>query len=402
VAGPEQSSNGSPGAPAVSVIVAAWNAAATIERALGSLASERDVAFECIVVDDGSTDGTGALVARIAAGDERFRLVSLPRNEGVSMARNRGLAEARGEWLAFLDADDRLTPGALATLHRAAVERDALAVIGQRFWTDGERTWITRNYDNPDIRRPGRKSLARDTGLVYYLSTTSKLIHRSLVDGLTFEGRVLGDQPWTACALIRAGDRIEVIGDDVYEWIRPLADEEVLTITSAKGVSIDAASAVAVAARVALLKVIAEADRSIADPTERQALVAAYAERLIGADIGRLVARESGRATPGVGRLYRAAGDFLDVVPDDALRASNGFIESLLAPPLRAWGRLPASARLGAARLVRFYPPRHGSAAARRRRRRILRLATLALQLRVRRLGLPLGRFILAAGRPTA
>ncbi|HXG26981.1 MAG TPA: glycosyltransferase family 2 protein, partial [Candidatus Binatia bacterium] len=109
------------GRPVVSVLVAAWNAAGSIERALTSVLEVSDVALECIVIDDGSTDGTADVVRRVAARDPRVRLLSSPANEGVSAARNRGLAEVRGAWLTLLDADDRFLPGGLATLVRAAL-----------------------------------------------------------------------------------------------------------------------------------------------------------------------------------------------------------------------------------------------------------------------------------------
>ena len=390
-----------PVAPAVSVILTSWNAALTIEQALGSLPVGREVAWECVVVDDASSDGTAAVVERLAAADDRIRLIALERNGGVSAARNRGLAEARGEWLAFLDADDRIRPGGLVRLYRTAIERDALAVIGQRVWTDGQRTWISRLYDNPDIRQPGRKSIATSPGLLYYLATTAKLFHRSLAAGLEFEGRVLGDQPWTACALLRAGDRIEVIADDVYDWIRPVQGDGVQTITTGKAVTVENGVAAVLVATGALPKVRAQAEQSIADPQVRRAFETAYAERLIGADIGRIVVRESRRALPDLARLYRAVGGFLAVVPEHALAASKGLTPSILVPPLRAWNRIPISARFAYGRILRHYPPRRGAApAARRRRRRALRLAALALRLPLRRVGVPLAVRILKAAWP--
>ena len=102
--------------PAVSVIVPAKNAAAYIGEAIDSALLQGGVS-EIIVVDDGSTDGTEAIVR--AFSDPRLRLM---RNEGsgVSAARNLGVGNARGDWLVFLDADDRLRPGAIATLLAAA------------------------------------------------------------------------------------------------------------------------------------------------------------------------------------------------------------------------------------------------------------------------------------------
>ncbi len=65
------------------------------------------------MVDDGSRDDTAAIVEALAATDPRVVLLRQPENGGVSAARNRALEAARGEWIAFVDADDRLLPGGL-------------------------------------------------------------------------------------------------------------------------------------------------------------------------------------------------------------------------------------------------------------------------------------------------
>ncbi|MDA9442913.1 UDP-hexose transferase [Bradyrhizobium sp. CCBAU 51745] len=98
--------------PAVSVVIPAKNAAAYIGEAIESALMQGGVG-EIIVVDDGSTDGTDAIVRAIR--EPRLRLM---RNDasGVSAARNLGARNARGDWLLFLDADDRLRPDAVKTL----------------------------------------------------------------------------------------------------------------------------------------------------------------------------------------------------------------------------------------------------------------------------------------------
>jgi glycosyltransferase involved in cell wall biosynthesis len=98
-----------PSLPLVSVVVPAHNAAATIDRTLASVRAQTYPALEVVVVDDGSTDGTGARVAALAAHDPRIRLVRQP-NAGVAAARNAGIAAARGALLAPLDADDLWLP----------------------------------------------------------------------------------------------------------------------------------------------------------------------------------------------------------------------------------------------------------------------------------------------------
>jgi len=89
--------------PAVSVIIPAFNRAWCLEETLQSVWGQTFRNFEVIVVDDGSTDGTSALM-------RQFPEVHVHRwedNRGVSAARNRGIQMARGEWICFLDSDDR-------------------------------------------------------------------------------------------------------------------------------------------------------------------------------------------------------------------------------------------------------------------------------------------------------
>lgn len=333
------------GSPLVSVIIPCWNAHAGIERALSSVLEERSVPLECIVVDDASTDGTASVVKRIAARDTRVVLIELAANEGVSNARNRALELARGAWLMFLDADDRLVSGAIAVLTETAGRTGALAVIGQRVWVDGSHRWIPPRNDTPDIREPGRKSLARNPGLLYYASMHGKLFRRSSTDGLRFHGRVLGDQPWTIRALLRAGDRIEVIGTTVYEWNRPRRGTFAPTITTATRSSARHGIDAVAVAEEALAAVRAEADRVLPNPTDRSIVAARYVERLLRSDLGVHVSNALGRRDPLTGELFAAIERFLRTVPNDLLAGSDALAKHIIEPPLARWGRLPDNAR---------------------------------------------------------
>ncbi len=107
-AGVDSSSAG----PAVTVVMAAYNAAPFLQEAVDSLLAQRFGDWELIVVDDGSTDATPQLLQDYGHRDARIRSLRQS-NQGQSVARNRALSESRGEFIAFLDADDRWEPAKL-------------------------------------------------------------------------------------------------------------------------------------------------------------------------------------------------------------------------------------------------------------------------------------------------
>lgn len=102
----------------VSVVIPAYNAGRYVRYALESVLAQGHADWECVCVDDGSSDSTGGILDDYAARDPRFRVIH-QRNAGEGAARNAGMDAATGELLAFLDADDRMHPEALGVFVRA-------------------------------------------------------------------------------------------------------------------------------------------------------------------------------------------------------------------------------------------------------------------------------------------
>ena len=92
--------------PLVSILLPTHNGARFIRRSIESIRSQTFKDWELIVVNDGSTDATGALVSEIAAIDKRIRLIRFETNKGIQKALNEGLIQAKGELIARLDDDD--------------------------------------------------------------------------------------------------------------------------------------------------------------------------------------------------------------------------------------------------------------------------------------------------------
>jgi glycosyltransferase involved in cell wall biosynthesis len=100
--------------PRVTIIIATFNYGRHLRTALDSVRAQTMLDWECIVVDDASTDDTQAILADASGTDPRIRCILNARNLGVSAARNLALAEARGTYIQFLDADDAIAPEKLA------------------------------------------------------------------------------------------------------------------------------------------------------------------------------------------------------------------------------------------------------------------------------------------------
>jgi GT2 family glycosyltransferase len=117
--------------PLVSILIPARNAAATLDESLGSLVAQTLTDWEAVVVDDGSTDETPALLARWARREPRARVLPNPGPPGIVGALNAGLAAAAAPTIARMDADDVCLPGRLESQWKRLQAGDA-AVIGCR------------------------------------------------------------------------------------------------------------------------------------------------------------------------------------------------------------------------------------------------------------------------------
>lgn len=111
---------------ATAVLIAAYNAEATLERAVRSALAQAEVREVCIV-DDCSTDATRTRAEQLAQIDGRVNVLSAERNAGPAAARNQAMAATRSAWITILDADDYMLSGRLAALHAHSSAADFVA-----------------------------------------------------------------------------------------------------------------------------------------------------------------------------------------------------------------------------------------------------------------------------------
>jgi glycosyltransferase involved in cell wall biosynthesis len=153
--------------PVVSVVVPAFNGEARIGSSLASVVAQTYDRIEVIVVDDGSIDDTAGAAQRVL-GEGRFPYrVVRQENRGPSSARNRGWRLAEGEWIQFLDDDDRIAPGKIAlqveALKKHAEARAFIVSTWSRVALDGARSETMR----PLLERPMVETLLRPDGFMH-------------------------------------------------------------------------------------------------------------------------------------------------------------------------------------------------------------------------------------------
>ena len=133
----------------ISIVIPVYNKADYISQCLDSLLKQDFGSFEIVAVNDGSTDESGAICDRMAETDGRIRVIH-QQNGGVTAARKTGVEAAEGRYIVFVDADDQLLPGALATLHQAIEAAGADEVIATFCTQDGVHSPVVYEGLQPD------------------------------------------------------------------------------------------------------------------------------------------------------------------------------------------------------------------------------------------------------------
>jgi glycosyltransferase involved in cell wall biosynthesis len=185
--------------PRISIVIPTYNRAADLRRALASVQRQTCTDWECLVVDNHSTDGTDEVVAGLA--DPRVRLLKVHNDGIIAVSRNVGLANAAGEYLAFLDSDDWWTPQKLAA-SLGYLERGAALVY----------------HDLYLVTRAGQR--------VYWRRSRSRAVRSPAFDDLLVHGNALN----TSSVVIRSElmrriggfceDRTLVAAEDYDAWLQ--------------------------------------------------------------------------------------------------------------------------------------------------------------------------------------
>ena len=209
--------------PYFSVIIPAHNTAQYLDRCLQSLQAQSFTDWEAVCVDDGSTDGTGALLDRYAEEDSRFLVIHQPQT-GVSAARNEAARKVCGQYLVFLDSDDFLHPQMMEICHSLA-ERDGSDIVAFNYdHSYRNRMMIRHLLHLPEPRRMRFRTFGDfgtavtedifDWATEYsrheqelatrHCQPWRRVYRRAILEGISFiPGIIYEDFPWWSAVMLR-------------------------------------------------------------------------------------------------------------------------------------------------------------------------------------------------------
>ena len=202
--------------PEITVIVPVYNVEHYLRRCVDSILAQTFTDFELILVDDGSTDGSGVICDEYAERNARIKALH-QRNRGQSAARNAGLRQSSAEWVSFVDADDMIHPQLLQLLYDAVCE----------YQVQIASCCCCESTDIPDSFLRARKCqfvpLKIDEAVLsdlmqekHYWIACGKLIHRRIVEALPFEeGRIYEDNA-VVCQWLYTAGKIAISSEPLY------------------------------------------------------------------------------------------------------------------------------------------------------------------------------------------
>ena len=178
----------------ISVVMPVFNKEKYVHNILKDLQKQTFQNFECIIVDDGSTDRSGIICDEVGLIDERFQVIHI-KNAGVSYARNVGLKEVRGNYITFIDADDRIPNNYLENLYETIIESgvDLSICTITKIWHSGKKKKIqlpgSGTFDISELLL-NFADYQKKTGIYGYCC--GKIILKELVGNIRFDEKIGG------------------------------------------------------------------------------------------------------------------------------------------------------------------------------------------------------------------
>ena len=213
----------------ISIIVPYYNEEKTIERCVKSILGQSFDQLQVIVVNDGSTDRSPAVLRKIAMEDHRIEILNLE-HKGVSRARYEGLSKAKGEYVSFVDADDWIEPNYIQTMVDGVEENNADIVVADYYRND---VWCHNGCEKGLYEENGLLSLYSQ--MIFCLNLDKRVQDyrgiRPTIAGKMFRSDMLKKMDWEGIfdisfgedgcivyAAIMSASRVLIIGKALYHY----------------------------------------------------------------------------------------------------------------------------------------------------------------------------------------
>ena len=211
----------------ISVIVPVYNAEKYLHLCVESVLRQTHQNFELLLIVDGATDCSTEICHEFAKNDSRIIVVE-KQNEGVSATRNRGLAMACGEYICFIDADDRVTEDYLEKLLKAVLENNAQMALCQYAFerradiiSSGEPVFVNYDRNTDNLFEQYIRGLYRLDGAAYILGSACRSIFLRtmlLENSITFPPCKLHEDQLFLLSAMATSDRIAAVNDVMYYY----------------------------------------------------------------------------------------------------------------------------------------------------------------------------------------
>lgn len=205
--------------PKISIIIPVYNSGKTLRRCVDSVISQTLIDFECIMIDDGSTDESGGICDDYVGRDSRFRVFHKD-NGGVSSARNVGLDNMKGEYVVFIDSDDWVLPNYLKNLYDGLLDCDITISYSTYCYSDGSIE--KEKYPAQIISQSCFSLLFTDNDLHWHTSPWGKLFRSDIIqrNSLRFKKDVhIGEDAIFLYNYLRIVDTVSVISCTDYCYL---------------------------------------------------------------------------------------------------------------------------------------------------------------------------------------
>lgn len=202
----------------VTVIVPIYNVEHYLEKCLESIMNQSYQGLEIILVDDGSTDGSGVISDNFARVDDRFKVIH-KKNGGLSSARNVGLDICTGEWIVFVDSDDYVDCDYVESLYQACVVNSATISCCGRYEVNDDK--IEKNYFFSNTTLPTSRALEKMLVSEFMdVSAWGKLYHKSIFDKIRFPIGEISEDVAIINSVIKQAKEIAHTGKCSYYYVR--------------------------------------------------------------------------------------------------------------------------------------------------------------------------------------